>query len=97
MKRLVLLVVAFVGLFVLSERVGIACQECRYSAHNFGFCREATGDGYTNCNEYVADQASGRTDCNTTGTCIVGADGGGGGGGGGGGYCYSVCCCAYYY
>ena len=96
MKRLMLLMVAFMGLYFLSERAGIACQECRYSSHNFGFCRQAAGDGYTNCNEYVADQASGRTDCNTTGTCIVGA-GGDDWGGGGGGYCYSICCCAYYY
>jgi hypothetical protein len=64
MKRR-LLVIAF-GLLVVTLFVApdaSACWYCRYSPHNYGFCRGGLYRGWGDCYEYVADAWTGRTAC----------------------------------
>jgi hypothetical protein len=78
-----ILVAALILVFSLTPPIQSACNECKYSPNNFGFCRDnmSVFSGYLYCTEYVADQWTGRTDCTLESECTKRGDGGGGEGG----------------
>jgi hypothetical protein len=85
MKRITPIVFA---LSLVFASTAIPCEICKYSPHNWGFCRPATlgsGDGWQTCTEVVVDTFNGTTDCNLQGADCLGTLGGVDGNGGDGG------------
>ncbi len=79
--RRIVLIVLTVLLAFSSPTVTLACPNCKYSPYHWGFCHYLVPAGYYNCEEYVTDNFSGRTDCRLSGgECRWYSDGGEGGG-----------------
>ena len=48
---------------------GGSCPYCAYTPGGFGFCKGDGWFGVADCSGYVADPWTGRTDCDSCGTC----------------------------